>query len=64
MCAIVKFIPVHLLAYNYEGEFDSMDSSGTKLQHLLEQRVIGNKEFHPLSGHALLGFRLLPGPVS
>lgn len=45
------------------GEFDSMDSPETKLQHLLEQRVIGNKEFHPLSGHALLGFRLLPGPV-
>ena len=40
-----------------------MDSSETKLQHLLEQRMIGNKEFHPLSGHALLGFRLLPGPV-
>lgn len=46
------------------GEFDSIDSTETKLRHLLDQRVIGNKEFHPLSGHALLGFRLLPGPVS
>lgn len=46
------------------GEFDSADSTETKLRHLLDQRLIGNKEFHLLSGHALLGFRLLPGPVS
>lgn len=45
------------------GEFDSTDFSETKLRHLLDQRLF-NKEFLPLSGHALLGFRLLPGPVS
>lgn len=45
------------------GEFDSIDSTDTKLRHLLDQRLIGNKEFHSLSGHALLGFRLLPGPL-
>ncbi len=33
------------------------------LKHLLEQRAIGNREFLPLSGQALLGFRLLPGAV-
>lgn len=46
------------------GEFDSTDFSETKLRHLLDQRLFNNKEFLPLSGHALLGFRLLPGPVS
>ena len=46
------------------GEFDSMDSQDTTLRHLLEQRLVARKDFHPLSGHALLGFRLLPGAVS
>lgn len=36
----------------------------TMLRQLLEQRSIGGKNFSPLSGQALLGFRLLPGPVS
>ena len=49
--------------YVNAGEFDTADSTETKLRHLLDQRII-NREFHPLSGHALLGFRLLPGPVS
>ncbi len=44
------------------GEFDRMPD--TMLRQLLEQRTIGGKEFSPLSGQALLGFRLLPGPVS
>lgn len=47
------------------GELDRpLDSPDTMLRHLLEQRNIGGKEFSPLSGQALLGFRLLPGPVS
>ena len=33
------------------------------LKNLLEQRTIGNRDFLPLSGQALLGFRLLPGAV-
>ena len=44
------------------GEFDRMPD--TMLRQLLEQRTIGGKDFSPLSGQALLGFRLLPGPVS
>ena len=43
------------------GEFDRVPD--TMLRHLLEQRTIGGKDFSPLSGQALLGFRLLPGPV-
>ncbi|XP_064392050.1 uncharacterized protein LOC135339729 [Halichondria panicea] len=43
------------------GEFDRMPD--TMLRQLLEQRTIGGKEFSPLSGQALLGFRLLPGPL-
>ena len=50
--------------WSVTGEFDSIDSTNTKLRNLLDQRLIGNREFHLLSGHALLGFRLLPGPVS
>ena len=47
------------------GEFDRPpDTPDTMLRHLLDQRTIGGKEFSPLSGQALLGFRLLPGPVS
>lgn len=46
------------------GEFDSMDSQDTSLRHLLEQRLVSRRDFHPLSGQALLGFRLLPGAVS
>ena len=47
------------------GEFDRPpDTTDTMLRHLLDQRTIGGKEFSPLSGQALLGFRLLPGPVS
>ena len=50
--------------YNYAlGDFDSSASTNSMLKHLLEQRTIGNREFLPLSGQALLGFRLLPGPV-
>ena len=45
------------------GDFDSTGSTNTMLKHLLEQRTIGNREFLPLSGQALLGFRLLPGAV-
>ena len=45
------------------GEFDRMPPD-TMLRQLLEQRSIGGKNFSPLSGQALLGFRLLPGPVS
>ena len=44
------------------GEFDRVPD--TMLRQLLEQRTIGGKDFSPLSGQALLGFRLLPGPVS
>ena len=45
------------------GDFDSTGATNTMLKHLLEQRTIGNREFLPLSGQALLGFRLLPGAV-
>ena len=45
------------------GDFDSTGTTNTMLKHLLEQRTIGNREFLPLSGQALLGFRLLPGAV-
>ena len=45
------------------GDFDSTGSTNSMLKHLLEQRTIGNREFLPLSGQALLGFRLLPGAV-
>lgn len=46
---------------NVPGEFDRMPD--TMLRQLLEQRTIGGKDFAPLSGQALLGFRLLPGPL-
>ena len=58
-----KVILCHVCT-TFAGEFDSNESSDTKLKNLLDQRPMGSKEFHPLSGHALLGFRLLPGPVS
>lgn len=45
------------------GDFDSAEPSGTMLLDLVEHKPIGGKEFHTLSGQALLGFRLLPGPL-
>jgi hypothetical protein len=45
------------------GEFDSSEPPGTMLLDLVEHKPIGGKEFLPLSGQALLGFRLLPGPL-
>ncbi|CAI7993071.1 Mediator of RNA polymerase II transcription subunit 19 [Geodia barretti] len=45
------------------GEFDSAEPPGTTLLDLVENKPIGGKEFHGLSGQALLGFRLLPGPL-
>jgi hypothetical protein len=58
MCYMLNFPAVYIL-----GDFDSTGSTNTMLKHLLEQRAIGNREFLPLSGQALLGFRLLPGAV-
>ena len=42
---------------------NSPPSSSFRLRHLIDHRPIGGKEFLPLSGQALLGFRLLPGAV-
>lgn len=44
------------------GEFDSDEPiPDTTLRGLIDRPPIGGKEFLPLSGQALLGFRLLPG---
>ena len=64
MYMYTSMVHVHVLTSSaILGDFDSTGSTNTMLKHLLEQRAIGNREFLPLSGQALLGFRLLPGAV-
>ena len=63
MYALHHLLPTSVPYYMSIGDFDSTGSTNTMLKHLLEQRTIGNREFLPLSGQALLGFRLLPGAV-
>ena len=52
----------HLFLLHYVPP--SLSLSSPRLLDLVEHKPIGGKEFLPLSGQALLGFRLLPGPVS
>lgn len=56
--------PLTFNTIHHVGDFDSVSPPDTMLRHLLDQRTVGGKEFAPLSGQALLGFRLAPGPVS